>query len=326
MHLIAALYKFTAVADPEGLRDWAAARAAEARLTGTLLVAPEGVNGTLAGASGALRGFIASLSARPEIGPIAHKESVSAEPPFRRLKVRLKREIVSMGAPGVVSPETVGTYVDAAAWNRLLDDPTVAVVDTRNDYEVAIGRFEGAIDPKTATFRDFPAWADQAPELRRADAVAMYCTGGIRCEKATAYLRSAGVAEVFHLDGGILRYLETAPAADNRWRGHCFVFDERVSVDADLAPGPHALCRGCRRPIAPEDFSHPDTAPGVCCPACAPTLAPERRARLEERERQIQLARARGETHLARDYSDVGPEGSEAAGSDGAASDSGGVR
>lgn len=300
-HLIAAVYKFMDIAQPETLRADLEEAARARRLAGTLLVAAEGINGTLSGAPDALRAFLGAAADDARIGPLTVKESWSDDRPFRRLKVRLKREIVSMGAPGVARPDTVGAYVTAAEWNALLDDPDVAVVDTRNDYEVAIGQFDRAIDPKTKTFRDFPAWADAADELRSAKAVAMYCTGGIRCEKATAYVKSLGVERVYHLEGGILKYLETAPAADNRWRGHCFVFDDRVSVDADLAPGPHRLCHGCRRPVTPEDMADPRYRPGVSCPACADDLAPERAERFAERERQMRLAEARGTDHLKQD-------------------------
>jgi UPF0176 protein len=304
MYLIAAFYKFIRFHNPDAMRSALLAHAQSFKLTGTLLLAPEGINGTIAGEEAALRAFLRETKAHSEIGDFEHKESWAASPPFRRLKVRLKREIVSMGAPNIVQPDTVGEYVSPEEWNKLLDNPDVAVVDTRNDYEVAIGSFPGAINPETTAFRDFPAWADQEPQLQQAKAVAMYCTGGIRCEKSTAYLRSIGIKKVFHLEGGILKYLQLTPPEENRWEGHCFVFDDRVSVGSDLEPGPHAMCHGCRRPLTVSDKQSRAYIPGVSCPYCIADLDHERAARLAERHKQVMRAQARGETHLKRDYRD----------------------
>lgn len=301
MHLIAALYKFATLEDFQSLQAPLRREAEALGVTGVLLLAREGVNGTIAGEEGRLRAFLDILRADPRLADLSWKESRSAEPPFRRLRVRLKKEIVSMGAPDIVSGETVGEYVRPQDWNALISRPGVAVIDVRNDYETEIGAFEGALDPKTRRFRDFPAWAEASEALEGADAVAMYCTGGIRCEKASAYLRSLGHERVYHLEGGILAYLEQVPEEESLWRGGCFVFDERVSVGHGLEPLEHGLCRGCRRPIAAEDRGHPDFIEGVQCGACAGETSEAQREARRERMRQIALAKARGERHLAGD-------------------------
>ena len=298
MHVIAALYKFAKLEDFEALQAPLRARGEALGITGILLLAREGLNGTIAGEERALAEFLDLLRADPRLSDLTWKESRSEQAPFRKLRVRLKKEIVSMGAADIVGPETVGEYVAPEDWNALISRPGVAVVDVRNDYEVAIGSFEGAIDPKTARFRDFPAWAETAEALKDADAVAMFCTGGIRCEKATALMRSLGHEKVYHLDGGILAYLEQTPEEESLWRGGCFVFDERVSVGHGLKPLDHGLCRGCRRPVGAEDRGHPDFEEGVQCPACAADISERQRAARLERRKQIALARDRGETHL----------------------------
>ncbi len=254
----------------------------------------------MAGAPAALRGFLDELRQDRRLSSLEHKESWAREKPFRRLRVRLKKEIVSMGAPGLVSPETVAAYTPPERWNDLIRDPKTVVIDVRNDYEIAIGRFERAVDPGTESFRDFPAWAEaHVDALRAADAVAIYCTGGIRCEKAGAHLRAIGVERVFQLEGGVLKYLERAPEADSAWRGGCFVFDERVSVGHGLEPLDHTLCRGCRRPLTADDRASPLYRLGVACPHCAEDAAPEQLRRRAERQRQIERAAARGERRLA---------------------------
>ena len=295
-YLVAALYKFVPLPDYRELQPRFQAEAEARGLVGSLLLAEEGINGTIAGTETALRGFLAWLRSDPRLSDLEHKESRAAERPFARLKVRLKREIVSMGAPDIVSEESVGTYVKPEDWNALISRPDVVVIDTRNDYEVAIGAFEGAVDPKTQNFRAFPAWAVEATALANKPKVAMYCTGGIRCEKATAWMRAQGFDEVYHLDGGILKYLETVPEAESLWRGDCFVFDERVSVGHGLTEGPHTLCRGCRRPLAPEDRARPDFVEGVCCRWCAEDITENQRQRRQERQKQIALAKARAGT------------------------------
>ena len=297
--LIAALYKFVRLEDHVELRDTIAAVAEEAGVRGTLLLAAEGINGTIAAPEPAMRGFLAWLRTDPRLADLIHKESWADSMPFVRLKVRLKKEIVTLGVPGVDPTQQVGTYVPPSEWNALISDPDVVLVDTRNDYEVEIGTFKGAVDPRTATFRDFPEWTRQAPELHGKTRVAMFCTGGIRCEKASSYLLSQGVEQVYHLQGGILKYLEEIPREESLWEGECFVFDRRVSVDHELQPGKYAMCAGCRRPVSPEGVRSEQFVEGVSCPACFDSLTEDQRTRFEERHRQLQLARERGEDFWA---------------------------
>ncbi|WP_231639005.1 rhodanese-related sulfurtransferase [Sphingomonas profundi] len=274
---VAALYRFTPFADAAGLREPLARACRAAGVRGTLLLAPEGINGTIAGTDEGVAAALAHIRALPGCADVEVKTSRAATPPFDRLKVRLKREIVTMGEPAVDPLQGVGHYVPAAEWNALIARPGTILIDTRNDYEVAIGSFAGAIDPATASFRDFPAWfrANRAA-LAKGEAAprfALFCTGGIRCEKATAFLKAEGVDEVYHLRGGILRYLETVPAAESRWRGECYVFDGRVAVAHGLALGTHALCRPCGRPVSAADRASPLYREGVSCPACYGALA-----------------------------------------------------
>ena len=219
-----------------------------------------------------------------------HKESFAETQPFRKIKVRLKREIVTLGVPGLDPNETVGTYVAPEAWNDLISDPDVVVIDARNDYETAIGTFEGAIDPQTERFRDLPAWLDAQEALAEKPRVAMFCTGGIRCEKSTALLRARGFEEVYHLKGGILKYLETVPEDESLWRGECFVFDERVSVGHGLEPGDYVLCRACGDPVSPEDRESRFYERGVSCPRCHDRYSEDDRERFRERQRQMDAA------------------------------------
>ena len=300
MYIVAALYKFTPLPDPAALKAPLARQACGRGVTGTILLAPEGINGTIAGSRAGIDAVLAHVRALPGCADLEWKESHAAAQPFGRLKVRLKREIVTMGEPGVDPTAAVGRYVAPADWNALIDDPDVAVIDTRNTYEVAIGTFEGAVNPGTDSFRDFPAWWAAHRERFAGKRVAMFCTGGIRCEKSTNYLLGEGVEEVFHLQGGILKYLEDVPEADSRWRGDCFVFDGRVSVGHGLREGPHELCHACRRPILPADRARPEFEEGVSCHLCAGETGDADKARFRERQRQIALARARGERHLGR--------------------------
>ncbi len=300
MFTVAALYHFTRFDDPAALKPPLAKLCCGLGVTGTLLLAPEGVNGTIAGTREAIDAVLAHLRALPGCGGLEWKESTAATQPFGRMKVRLKREIVTMGQPGVDPLAATGHYVRPQDWNALISAPDVAVIDTRNDYEVAIGRFAGAIDPATGSFRDFPAWWAANRDRFQGKRIAMYCTGGIRCEKSTSFLIGEGVTEVFHLKGGILKYLEEIPPEDSLWQGDCFVFDGRVSVGHGLAEGPHLLCHACRRPILPEDRDRPDYEAGVACHHCAAETSDEDKARFRERQRQIALARARGERHLGR--------------------------
>lgn len=297
---VCALYRFATFPDPGALREPLLAVAEGNGIRGTLLLASEGINGTIAGTQGGVEAVLDHIRTLPGCIDLDYKDSTAEAMPFHRMKVRLKREIVSMGVDGIDPTREVGTYVAGAEWNALIADPGTVVIDTRNDYEVAIGTFDGAVDPGTKNFRDFPAWfRDHRDELLAGKTrVAMFCTGGIRCEKATAFLKAEGVEDVFHLDGGILKYLETIPAEESRWNGECFVFDARVAVGHGLAPGSHALCHGCRMPVSPEDRASPLYVEGVSCPACHGTRDAERLAAYAERHRQEQLAAARGEAHV----------------------------
>ena len=298
MYTIAALYHFTRFDDPAALRARLLKATAAHGITGTLLLAREGINGTIAGSRVGIDAILEVIRSLPGCADLEWKESSSAEPPFGRMKVRLKKEIVTMGQPDVDPTAAGGRYVDPAEWNDLIASDDVAVIDTRNDYEVAIGTFEGAIDPETKSFGEFPAWWEANKDRFHNKRVAMFCTGGIRCEKSTNYLMSQGVEEVFHLKGGILKYLEEVPAQESSWNGECFVFDGRVSVGHGLQEGPHVLCHACRRPLLPEDTKRPDYEPGVSCHQCVDETSDDDKARFRERQKQIALAKARGERHL----------------------------
>ncbi|WP_375394605.1 rhodanese-related sulfurtransferase [uncultured Sphingomonas sp.] len=298
---VAALYRFARFPDPHALRGRLEAICRANGVKGTLLLATEGINGTIAGAPDAIDAVLAHIRTLPGCAAIEVKDAAAGAMPFHRLKIRMKAEIVTMGI--AVDPiADVGTYVAPAGWNALIDDPGTIVIDTRNAYEVKIGSFAGAIDPDTASFRDFPAWFAAHRGDIAGKRIAMFCTGGIRCEKATAYLKREGVEDVFHLEGGILRYLKEMPQADSRWQGECFVFDERVAVGHALAPGSHTLCRGCRMPVSPADRASPLYEEGVACPACHGTRDSVSRAGYAERHRQAQLAEARGEAHVGATY------------------------
>jgi UPF0176 protein len=296
--IVAAFYQFTALPDPAAYKGPLARAACGAGVKGTILLAPEGINGSIAGSRAGIDAVLAHLRALPGCAGLDWKESPAAAPPFRRLKVRLKREIVSLGVPDVDPNARTGTHIVPARWNAVLTDPDTVVIDTRNNYETAIGSFIGAVDPGTASFGAFPQWWAQNRDRFEGKRVAMFCTGGIRCEKASSYLLGQGVPEVLYLKGGILKYLEEVSPGQSRWQGECFVFDERVAVGHGLAPGAHTLCRACGRPVAPEDRSHPDCAEGISCPACIGEYSAADRARFTERQRQIRLARARGAEHL----------------------------
>lgn len=298
MFTIAALYHFTRFADPGALRAPLARLCCGQGVTGTLLLAPEGINGTIAGSRAGIDAVLAHIRALPGCAGLEWKESTAPEPPFGRLKVRLKREIVTMGQPQVDPRAGTGQYVSPADWNALISAPDVAIIDTRNDYEVAIGTFAGAVDPETTSFSDFPGWWQANKHRFHNKRIAMFCTGGIRCEKSTNYLLGEGVADVFHLKGGILKYLEEVPESQSLWQGDCFVFDGRVSVGHGLKVGPHELCHACRRPILPEDRARPEFEEGVACHHCAPHTSDTDKARFRERQKQIALARMRGARHL----------------------------
>ena len=297
---VAALYRFAAFADPASMREPLFAKCEELGIKGTLLLAREGLNGTIAGTDNAIGAIIDHLRALPDCADLEVKYSYAAKMPFIRLKVRVKQEIVTMGEPDIDPRASVGRYVSPEDWNALIADPDTVVIDTRNDYETAIGTFEGAVDPHTASFRDFPAWFREHRDdlLEGRKKVAMFCTGGIRCEKSTSFLRAEGVDEVYHLKGGILKYLETVPEEESRWQGECFVFDERVAVGHGLKQGDYTLCRACRMPLAADDRQSPDFAEGVSCPHCIGDRDEAQRARYAERQKQVELARKRGVGHV----------------------------
>jgi UPF0176 protein len=298
MFTIAALYHFTRFSDPASLRGPLAATCEAAGVRGSLLLAGEGINGTIAGPRAGIDAVLAHIRALPGCADLEWKESFSETMPFGRLKVRLKREIVTMGQPDVDPRARVGHYVDAADWNELISAPDVAVIDTRNDYEVSIGTFRGAIDPGTRSFGEFPAWWAANKDRFHNKRVAMFCTGGIRCEKSTNYLLGQGVEDVFHLKGGILKYLEDVPKEASLWDGECFVFDQRVSVGHGLIPDDYKTCHACRRPLTADDLGRAEYEPGVSCHHCIAEHTDADRERFRERQRQIALSAKRGERHL----------------------------
>jgi len=295
--VVAALYKFVTLDDYVQLREPLLQTLLANDVRGTLLLAEEGINGTVSGSREGIDAVLAWLRADARLVDIDHKESYCAEQPFYRTKVKLKKEIVTLGVPGVDPSRRVGTYVEPRDWNALVDDPEVLVIDTRNDYEVGIGSFKGAIDPQTKSFRDFPAYIREHFDPARHRKVAMFCTGGIRCEKASSFMLQEGFPEVFHLKGGILKYLEEVPAAESRWEGECFVFDNRVTVTHDLAEGVYDQCHACRTPVSPEDMQSAHYSPGISCPHCWDSLSEKTRAGARERQKQIELARLRNEPH-----------------------------
>ena len=304
---VAALYGFAPLPDCADRVAPLAALCRAQQIKGTLLLAREGVNGTIAGPEAGVTTIVETLRNWPGLAGLEVKTSSAAAMPFYRMKVRLKAEIVTMGVPDL-DVAAAGAYVAPVDWNALIDDPATIIIDTRNDYEVAVGSFAGAINPGTASFRDFPGWfrahRDALFAGREGARVAMFCTGGIRCEKATAFLKSEGVEDIFHLHGGILKYLEDVPAEDSRWQGECFVFDERVALGHGLEPGSHSLCRGCRMPVSVADRESSLYVEGVSCPACAETRDAAQRAATAERHRQAQLAAARGTVHIGRAEND----------------------
>ena len=297
---VAALYRFVAFDAPEDLQPRIQAQCAAGGIKGTILLAHEGINGTVAGVPAAIDALIAFLRGIPGCAELDVKYSHATEMPFYRMKVRLKKEIVTLGVEGIDPKREVGTYVQPEDWNALISDPDTVLIDTRNDYEVAIGTFEGAVDPRTKSFSEFPDWfrAHRAELASGKTKFAMFCTGGIRCEKSTAFLKAEGIEEVYHLEGGILRYLENIPEAQSKWQGECFVFDERVSVTHGLELGEMELCHACRRPISQNDKASAQFIEGVSCPACFTERSEEDRARFAERQRQIALAKKRGKQHI----------------------------
>jgi UPF0176 protein len=293
--VVVAMYHFVGLDDFEEMKPPLQDLCVANGLMGTILLAREGLNGTIAGPREGIDTLLDYLRADSRFKSLRYKESYTDKPPFRRMKVRLKREIVTMGVPDTDPGRLCGERVDAKRWNELIQDPDVLTIDTRNEYEVDIGTFENAISPGTETFREFPKFVDTELDPQKHRKVAMFCTGGIRCEKATNYLMKQGFEEVYHLDGGILKYLETVDKEESLWRGECFVFDDRVAVDENLAPGSYAQCYACRRPLSEADRESPLYEIGVSCPNCHGKHSAVKIAGLKERQRQIDMAKRRKE-------------------------------
>lgn len=302
--VVAALYKFVSLPDFEDLKPALETVCFENGVLGTLLLAKEGINGTVSAPRVGIAALMNYLWADSRFADLAPKYSVAPEQAFTRMKVKLKREIVTMGKDGIDPNRLVGRYVKPADWNALIQDPDTLVIDTRNSYEYAIGTFEGAVDPATATFRQFPEWIEKnlksLPAEKRPKKIAMFCTGGIRCEKSTAYMLEQGFDEVYHLEGGILKYLEEVPQEQSLWKGECFVFDQRVSVTHGLQIGTYELCHACRMPITEEEKQSEKYIQGVGCPHCYDSLTEDQKSRFGERQKQIQLAKMRNEKHIGR--------------------------
>ncbi len=296
--VVAALYKFVSLPDYQDLKDPLTEVCQEAGIKGTLLLASEGVNGTIAGTRAGIDQVLGYLKSDERLERLSHKESFHDEMPFYRMKVKLKKEIVTMGVEGIDPLQVVGTYVAPKDWNALIADPDVIVVDTRNDYEYELGSFEGALNPNTKSFREFPQYVADNMSPEKHKKVAMFCTGGIRCEKSTAYMKEQGFEEVYHLHGGILQYLEDVPSEESLWNGECYVFDNRVSVDHDLNPGTYDLCHGCREPIDEQDKASEKFLEGVSCPRCFDSQTDDQRERFLERQKQMELARLRNQVHI----------------------------
>ncbi len=303
--VVAALYRFARLDDFESLRSPLHKLMLQQQVRGTLLLAREGINGTIAGYRADVDAVLAWLRADPRLSGLETKESVVDENPFYRSKVKLKKEIVTMGVEDIDPVDIVGTYVKPQDWNTLISDPEVLLVDTRNRYEVQIGSFHHAVNPQTDSFREFPAWVKKHLDPDKHKKVAMFCTGGIRCEKSTAYLKQQGFDEVYHLEGGILKYLEEVPEAETLWQGECFVFDNRVTVNHRLEKGSYEQCHACRMPITEEDMESESYQIGVSCPHCFDQQSREQVQRYAERERQMQLAQQRGETHIGEPMTDL---------------------
>ena len=304
--VIAALYQFVPLEDPAALAVRLKSLGRQFGLKGTLLLATEGINGTIAGTPLAVDVVIAALRAWSGVDEgLNLKLAFDHSPPFHRLKVQVKAEIVTMGLPGLDIDAARGTYVEPGDWNMLINDPSVVVIDTRNDYEVSIGTFAGAEDPGLDSFREFPAWLENRLASGSVDRVAMFCTGGIRCEKATAWARHLGVRDVYHLKGGVLKYLEETPEEHSLWRGECFVFDERVSVGHRLEKGAYTLCRACRRPVGPAERASPQYEEGVSCPHCHNETSAVQKARFAERRHQVELAESKGDRHIGMSQSQI---------------------
>lgn len=297
-YVVCALYKFVSLQNYQALRQPLLNFLTDNRIKGTLLLAHEGINGTVAGTQQAIEKLKCWLENQPDLSGIDYKESFSDQEPFKRTKVKLKKEIVTMGIESIDPAHSAGTYVAPKDWDELVSDPQVLLIDTRNDYEYAVGSFKNAVNPKTESFREFPDYVKQHLDPEKHKKVAMFCTGGIRCEKSTAYLKEQGFEQVFHLKGGILNYLQQVPKEKSSWQGECFVFDDRVTVNHDLQPGSYQQCNACRLPITQQDMQSEFYVQGVSCAYCYDKTTAEQKAGYLEREKQMQLARARGEQHI----------------------------
>ncbi|WP_158971358.1 rhodanese-related sulfurtransferase [Paraglaciecola sp. L3A3] len=297
-YVVCALYKFVSLENFQELRQPLLQFMESNNIKGTLLLASEGINGTVSGTRETIDALLAWLNADERLNPISTKESLDETQPFHRTKVKLKKEIVTLGVEGIDPLKTVGTYVKPKDWNALISDPEVLLIDTRNDYEIEIGTFQNAVNPKTDSFREFPQYVKDNLDPNKHKKVAMFCTGGIRCEKSTAYMKEQGFDEVFHLEGGILQYLEDVPKDDTMWQGDCFVFDNRVAVNHDLEKSDYDQCYACRLPITEQDKQSDVFEPGVSCPKCHGTHSEEQIKRFREREKQVNLAKDRNEEHL----------------------------
>lgn len=303
--VVCALYKFVTLDDFQAKKQPLLDFMLKNEIRGTLLLAKEGINGTVAGSRDAINALLDYLRQDPRLAEISYKESYTDSSPFMRSRVKLKNEIVTMGVEGIDPKRVVGTYVKPTEWNQLISAPDVLLVDTRNDYEVQVGTFKNAVNPKTDSFREFPEYVKSHLDPNKHKKVAMFCTGGIRCEKSTAYLKEQGFEEVYHLEGGILKYLEEVPAEQSLWEGECFVFDDRVTVNHQLEKGDYDQCHACRLPITEEDKQSPLYLKGVSCPHCYHQTTDDQKRRFAEREKQIQLARLRGEAHIGQETAEA---------------------
>lgn len=299
--VVCALYKFVRLENPQRLQQPLLNLMLSKKVRGTLLLATEGINGTIAGTREDIDAVLDWLRNHPEFHDLDCKESFTTDTPFKRSRVKLKKEIVTMGVESIDPAQSTGTYIEPAEWNQLISDPEVMVIDTRNEYECDVGTFSGAINPHTESFREFPEYAKTHLSEQKDRRIAMFCTGGIRCEKSTAFLKQQGFKEVYHLRGGILRYLEEVPQEQSLWQGECFVFDDRVTVDHNLEKGSYDQCHACRRPITDEDKRSEHYIAGASCPNCYLDITEEKKKRLLEREKQMRLAEARGEFHMGED-------------------------
>lgn len=295
---ITAMYHFVSFPEFEAFRQPLLDFCNEHEIKGTLLLADEGINGTVAGSEEGIEALLAFLTSKEEFKGLGHKSSYADTAPFLRMKVKLKKEIVTLGVDGVSPKKVVGTYVKPKDWNAIISDPDVILVDTRNTYETEIGTFEYAVDPRTTTFREFPQFVAENLDKNIHKKVAMFCTGGIRCEKASSFMLELGFEEVYHLEGGILQYLEDVPQEESLWKGECFVFDERVTVKHDLSPGSYDMCHACRRPLNDEEMKEESYVPGISCKYCVDEKSSEQRQRYAERQKQMQLAKRQGQQHL----------------------------